>query len=251
MSNDATNWASKQRGIPPITKIVLWQLCDRFHPDNGCFPSQETLAHDCEISRASLNRHLNLLEERGIIRREQRVNPDTKRRASTVYHLVAYEAWSHVSNMDMDGPEPCLKSDEKPCLKMRHYLSNKEEPVIREDIATNVAHPLAGCPYGEIAELWNASLSPKVLDVARWSEKRKRAARTIWNGKRLGQDLEVWARFVRRIADSPFLTGDNDRGWRADLDWMLNDTNLAKLEEGKYDERGRVVQMPRKRGFVV
>jgi hypothetical protein len=51
MSHDATNWAIKQRGLKPTTKIVLWHLCDRFNPDYGCFPSQARLAHDCEISR--------------------------------------------------------------------------------------------------------------------------------------------------------------------------------------------------------
>jgi hypothetical protein len=51
MSHEATNWAIKQRGLKPTTKIVLWHLCDRFNPDYGCFPSQARLAHDCEISR--------------------------------------------------------------------------------------------------------------------------------------------------------------------------------------------------------
>ncbi len=55
MSHAATNWAIQQRGLKPTTKIVLWHLCDRFNPDYGCFPSQERLAHDCEISRATLS----------------------------------------------------------------------------------------------------------------------------------------------------------------------------------------------------
>jgi hypothetical protein len=38
MSHDATNWAIKQRGLKPTTKIVLWHLCDRFNPDSGCRP---------------------------------------------------------------------------------------------------------------------------------------------------------------------------------------------------------------------
>ena len=42
MSHEATNWAIKQRGLKPTTKIVLWHLCDRFNPDYGCFPSPMT-----------------------------------------------------------------------------------------------------------------------------------------------------------------------------------------------------------------
>ena len=90
MSHAATNWAIQQRGLKPTTKIVLWHLCDRFNPDFGCFPSQEQLAHDCEISRSTLNEHLTLLESAGLIRRVQRLNPGTKRQMPTRY-ILAFE----------------------------------------------------------------------------------------------------------------------------------------------------------------
>jgi hypothetical protein len=90
MSHAATNWAIQQRGLKPTTKIVLWHLCDRFNPDFGCFPSQEQLAHDCEISRSTLNDHLTLLESAGLIRRVQRLTPGTKRQMPTRY-ILAFE----------------------------------------------------------------------------------------------------------------------------------------------------------------
>ena len=62
MSHKATLWAIEQRGLKPTTKIVLWHLCDRYNPDFGCFPSQARLAEDCEISRSTLNDHLDRLE---------------------------------------------------------------------------------------------------------------------------------------------------------------------------------------------
>ena len=90
MSHAATHWALQQRGLKPTTKIVLWHLCDRFNPDFGCFPSQEQLAEDCEISRSTLNEHLALLETAGLIRRVQRLNPGNKRQMPTRY-ILAFE----------------------------------------------------------------------------------------------------------------------------------------------------------------
>ena len=90
MSHAATNWAIQQRGLKPTTKIVLWHLCDRFNPDFGCFPSQEQLAEDCEISRSTLNEHLALLETASLIRRVQRLNPGNKRQMPTRY-ILAFE----------------------------------------------------------------------------------------------------------------------------------------------------------------
>jgi len=87
MSHDATNWAIKQRGLKPTTKMVLWHLCDRFNPDYGCFPSQDRLAHDCEISRSTLNDHLGQLEAAGLLRRVPRIDPVTKRQLPTRYIL--------------------------------------------------------------------------------------------------------------------------------------------------------------------
>ena len=87
MSHKATLWAIEQRGLKPTTKIVLWHLCDRFNPDFGCFPSQARLAHDCEISRSTLNDHLDRLEAAKLLRRVPRVDPVTKRQMPTRYIL--------------------------------------------------------------------------------------------------------------------------------------------------------------------
>jgi hypothetical protein len=101
MSHAATNWAIQRRGLKPATKIVLWHLCDRFNPDYGCFPSQEQLAHDCEISRSTLNEHLTLLEAVKLVRRVQRLHPGTKRQMPTRY-ILGFEP-----GFTPHDPDPC------------------------------------------------------------------------------------------------------------------------------------------------
>ena len=101
MSHDATNWAIQRRGLKPTAKIVLWHLCDRFNPDYGCFPSQERLAHDCEISRSTLNEHLDRLEAEKLLRRVPRIDPLTKRQLPTRYILGFEEGFAP------HDPNPC------------------------------------------------------------------------------------------------------------------------------------------------
>jgi hypothetical protein len=91
MSHDATNWAIRQRGLKPATKLVLWYLCDRHNPDFGCFPRQDRLAAEAEMSVSSLNDHLRLLEEAGLIRRIKRSDPKTKQQMATLY-ILGFEA---------------------------------------------------------------------------------------------------------------------------------------------------------------
>ncbi|WP_202910047.1 helix-turn-helix domain-containing protein [Tabrizicola thermarum] len=114
MSHHATNWAIQQRGLQPATKLVLWYLADRHNPDFGCFPSQEQLAADCEMSRRSVNRHLDELEQRGLIRREERIDPRTKRQRPTRY-VLAFE------------PDFARAAPSEPCASMAHGSGTDEE----------------------------------------------------------------------------------------------------------------------------
>ncbi len=127
MSHDATNWAIKQRGLKPTTKIVLWHLCDRFNPDYGCFPSQVRLAHDCEISRATLNRHLDHLEGAGLIRRIRMIDAQSGQQRPTRYVLGFEEGFAAHLNSRTEDPSSSATSPlfgvpepETPCPKMRH-----------------------------------------------------------------------------------------------------------------------------------
>lgn len=139
MSHEATNWAIKQRGLKPTAKIVLWHLCDRYHPDNGCFPSQETLADDCEMSRSALNSWLAILEHSGRIRRETRRDPETKRQQSTHYRFPFEKDWPG----PISGAEPCPEpghgaesgSAAEPCPENdQSRVRNPDTNLVREPV---------------------------------------------------------------------------------------------------------------------
>jgi hypothetical protein len=123
MSHEATNWAIKQRGLKPTAKIVLWHLCDRFNPDYGCFPSQARLAHDCEISRATLNRHLDGLEARKLIRRIRVIDPKTGQQRPTRYLLGCEPGFTPrgPGQIEGDSTNPFEVGEvETPCPDLRH-----------------------------------------------------------------------------------------------------------------------------------
>tara|TARA_R110002167_G_scaffold86987_1_gene235311 strand:+ start:9476 stop:10333 length:858 start_codon:yes stop_codon:yes gene_type:complete len=132
MSHKATNWAIQQRGLMPATKLVLWHLCDRHNPDFGCFPSQDQLAADVEISRSSLNTHLEKLEAAGLIRRHRRVDEVTRKQKSTRYILGFEEDF---------GREPCPESGhgkpQKPCPDFgKSRVQNLDTNLVREPVTT-------------------------------------------------------------------------------------------------------------------
>lgn len=50
--------------------------------------------------------------------------------------------------------------------------------------------------------------------------------------------LEGWHTALGKIRASPFLLGQNDRGWKADFDFVLQEKSFTKLMEGSYDAIG-------------
>ena len=49
--------------------------------------------------------------------------------------------------------------------------------------------------------------------------------------------LEDFKALFEKAEASTFLKGGNDRNWSADFDWLIKDSSMAKVLEGKYDNR--------------
>ena len=47
-------------------------------------------------------------------------------------------------------------------------------------------------------------------------------------------DYDTIIDVLKKAGKSEFLTGKNDRAWKADFDWIFNPTNFLKIMEGKY-----------------
>lgn len=54
--------------------------------------------------------------------------------------------------------------------------------------------------------------------------------------------IDGWKAALAKLEASPFCTGQNDRGWIADIDFLITESSFTKLMEGKYDERPRHTQ---------
>lgn len=78
---------------------------------------------------------------------------------------------------------------------------------------------------------------PKVLKI---TDKRKTRIR-LWY-EDVGASYERVQEIFDRCTASRFLKGDNNRGWKADFDWITNRVNWVKILEGKYDDNEPIMQ---------
>lgn len=92
--------------------------------------------------------------------------------------------------------------------------------------------------YQQIVDNFNL-LCPSLPRVTRLSDARKRSISARLRG---GYSVEDLDRAFKLTESSDFLTGKNDRGWRASFDWVLKESNLTKVLDGQYENRNGVPQ---------
>lgn len=98
----------------------------------------------------------------------------------------------------------------------------------------------------QLADRYNA-ICTSLPKVVRLTDKRRRAVRLIHDK---GYTPEQLDEAFRRAQASSFCAGQNDRHWKADFDWLLNENNLVKVLEGKYDNPA-AAKPPRKKAEEV
>jgi len=87
-------------------------------------------------------------------------------------------------------------------------------------------------PSPKLIEIWNDNCGP-LAKVKSANSKRLRLIATRWREL----DELQWVEVVQRLSRSNFCTGQNDRGWRADFDFLLKADTATKTLEGRYDNR--------------
>ena len=99
------------------------------------------------------------------------------------------------------------------------------------------SRPPAVDSAAQLLEFWNAEANPKLARVRAMTSNRKTALRARLKEHSLAEMQEA----IRRMGASSFCLGGGSQGWVADLDWLLKPGTVAKVLEGKYDDRGGVV----------
>lgn len=89
-------------------------------------------------------------------------------------------------------------------------------------------------PPDPVMEIWNLWAS-KLPAAKSMNAERKRKSAAL---RKVHTEDDI-AAAARRLNESDFATGKNDRGWVATIDWFLKPESVLRTLEGKYDNRDR------------
>lgn len=118
--------------------------------------------------------------------------------------------------------------------------TNNQQPITIESTPLVVVKT-DNVPFSRIVDLYHQTL-PALPTVAELSAKRKALVRARWQSLKpvsLDDGLNEFECYFRRVSESKFLTGrtaaNGDRKpFRANFEWLMNESNFLKVIEGNY-----------------
>lgn len=128
--------------------------------------------------------------------------------------------------------ETCANNSETCAIDKIRKDRDKDE--IRGEENTGEAGTVS-VPFAEIIELWNTKAT-KLARLTSIRGERERLTRARWAEH---PSLEWWGDLFDTVNGSAFLTGKNDRKWRATFDWLVKPANFDKVCGGNYTDAQR------------
>ena len=101
--------------------------------------------------------------------------------------------------------------------------------------------------YQQIVDMYN-SICTSFPSIRSLSDARKKAIKARLNT----YTVEDFRTVFENAEASSFLKGSNDRNWTATFDWLIKDSNMAKVLEGNYADKGsRYTRTEKKPGWMM
>lgn len=91
----------------------------------------------------------------------------------------------------------------------------------------NINGVVDNCPYGDIMESYQQNC-PNLRGVIMLNSKRKRNIRRVWEMDERHQRTEFWDMYFEHCNGVPFYQGVNDRGWKADIEYLTREEVFTK-----------------------
>lgn len=92
-------------------------------------------------------------------------------------------------------------------------------------------------PYARIVEIYNETCGQTLPQCLKLNSKRQTNIRNCWNLKIKGvhpfRKSEFWAAYFDDCLAVKHYTGDNDRGWKADIEFLTRESTVLKVLEAQ------------------
>ena len=210
-----------RRDLRPTDKLIMAVLADRIGGNGTCWPGLRSLARDTGLRIATVHGSLTRLELVGdivIIRQGS---------GKTNHYKVIDKSVTETGT----PKSKCYGNRNSGVTKTVTEALRKPEQNQTDQL--NKTHIGSNGEAKKFTDLWNSR--ERLPRIRAMTGKRQKAFAVRMAEAQFSKN---WQTIIQKAADSDFLCGDNDRGWKVDIEWLLkNDTNYVRVLEGKYDSK--------------
>lgn len=220
----------RNKNLDPESKAIYAYLASFTGDSNTCYPSRKLMLSELQMSETRFSKYMKPLLALGVVKIEREKNGNIYgKNTYTLTHKV-----SIAENEDFPRSENWSAEEWSAKNRSAENLSTNNNSYNNNSINNNNINNNRGkeVTCQQIADLYNDTCVsfPKVTKL---SEARKKAIKA-----RLKKySLEDFQKAFRIAESSSFLKGGNGRNWSATFDWMINDSNMAKILDGNYSDK--------------
>lgn len=179
-----------------------------------CFPSVEVIVAEMKISKDTFYRYIRELIAAGVVEKRQEISSNGR------FGHVVYRIVHKATEVSVNGDLPYTKNTDT----VNSYTRDKETK--SNSLKSNIN-------YTKIFEMYN-DICTSFPRLTKFSDRRRKAIKARFQSGYTENDFE---RLFEMAQASSFLKGENDRNWFATFDWMIQDSNMAKILDGNYKDR--------------
>lgn len=122
--------------------------------------------------------------------------------------------------------------------------ATEEDKELDKDKELDIKKESISCQ--QIVDLYH-SICKSFPSVRSLSDSRRKAIRARLNT----YSLEDFKTVFQNAESSSFLKGRNERNWTATFDWLIKDSNMAKVLEGNYADKGNTGRKEKLPGWMM
>lgn len=240
MNNNITITGIMQKGYGQISKLVMQDnsisiqskglyayICSYTGGGKSAFPTRDKICHDLNVSKDSVSKYLKELTNKKYI---TIIQNKEKGKFSNNTYIVNLE----ISYNENIGYEKIVSENigyEK--IDTNNNNSNNNSINNSNSINTITCQQIVDL-YHEICHSY-----PKLRSITSSREKHIKSRIKEYN-----DNIEVFKELFQKAEDSDFLKGKNDNKWKANFDWLINSTNMAKVLENNYENKKTKSKLP-------
>ena len=163
------------------------------------------------------------------------VNQHSKFSVITVKNYDAYQTANTVANSQLTGNQ---QATNRQLTTIEEGKKERKEEYNKSPKGDYESETPESSVFITIRELYN-SVCGSYPRLVKMSDARKSA---ISDRLKSGYTFDDFRLLFEKAEASDFLKGANQRNWSATFDWLISDTNMAKVLDGNYDARKEAIK---------